>query len=186
MPPNAEADVDAEPDVAMVSLPGGFRVPEQFPIRLAGRARRVPVQAHVAVEMHGDRPHVRALAIWASGSGPLAAADLAALDLPGLLDAAVQQAALQHTPMRWQPDQTDTPAQLGVFLGWASEQWAADERAALASARTARDRRRVTPADLRRVLDVHAAKGIEGVRAELGYSERNARRLLARARKELP
>ena len=37
-----------------------------------------------------------------------------------------------------------------------------------------------------KVLDIHAAKGIEGVMDEMRYSERNARRLLARARKELP
>ena len=47
------------------------------------------------------------------------------------------------------------------------------------------DRRRVTPDRLRQVLDIHAAKGIEGVMDEMHYSERNARRLLARARKEL-
>jgi hypothetical protein len=173
----------------MVDLTGGWRVPERFTIRLVARLRRVPVQAEVCVEVPGGQPHIRALAIAAApGTGPLSAADLAELDLSDLLNRAIQQEARQHTLSQWQLDESDTPIPLGSFLGWARDQAAADDAAALTAARTAtsRDRRRITAADLRRVLDIHAAKGIQGVMDDLGYSERNARRLLARARKELP
>lgn len=66
----------------------------------------------------------------------------------------------------------------------------AHERGALTAARSprrgaSRGRPRITPEDLRRVLDIYAAKGVDGIMRELGYGERNARRLLARARKEL-
>jgi hypothetical protein len=170
----------------MVSLPGGFQVPGRFMIRLRGRARRTPVECQAAVEMISGKPYVRALAFEVrdpQGRG-LSAADLAALSLVQVLDAAVQQAALEHTPMAWARD--DTPADLPSFTGWVRAQWEADSAAALTAARSVRDRHRITADDLRRVRDIHAAKGIEGVMAELGYSERNARRLLARARRELP
>jgi hypothetical protein len=170
----------------MVPLRGGFRVPGRFTIRLRGRARRTPVEVEAAVEMIDGKAHMRGLAIVAGDTRPLSAADLSALDLVQIFDSAVQQAALAHTPMEWkQAPGDDAPVPLPAFTGWVREQQAADAGAALTAARSARDRRRITDSDLRRVLDIHAAKGIEGVMAELGYSERNARRLLARARKEL-
>ena len=43
-------------------------------------------------------------------------------------------------------------------------------------------RRQITPELLQQVLDLHAVGGIRAVEATLNYSERNARRLLARAR----
>jgi hypothetical protein len=172
----------------MVALPGpgGFQVPARFTIQMHSRVRRTPVSAEVAVEMVDGEPHVRALALGVRGSEarPLSAADLSAISLKDLLDSAVVRTALEHTPMRWEPGD-DGPVSLGAFTGWVREQQAADEGAALTAARASRDRRRITPDDLRRVLAIHAAKGVEGIMGELGYSERNARRLLARARKEL-
>jgi len=49
----------------------------------------------------------------------------------------------------------------------------------------ARRQPRITTDDLRRILDVLAAKGIHGVMEERGCSERNAWRLVARARETL-
>ena len=52
--------------------------------------------------------------------------------------------------------------------------------------RAARRRRNVTPELLSRVLELYEKSGIHVVMDEFDYSERNARRLIARARKELP
>ncbi len=52
--------------------------------------------------------------------------------------------------------------------------------------RPARRRRNVTPELLSRVLELYEKSGIHVVMDEFDYSERNARRLIARARKELP
>lgn len=140
--------------------------------------------------MIDGEPYLRAVTVEVRDpeARPLSAADLAGyFSLVEVLDAAVQRAAQLHTPREWawEPED-DNPVALKSLLGWAGEQAAADERAALAAARAAHDRRRITPDTLRQVLDIHAAKGIEGVMDEMRYSERNARRLLARARKELP
>lgn len=54
------------------------------------------------------------------------------------------------------------------------------------AARSARHPRRFPAADLARLLTIHADKGIEGVKAEFSVSERQAYRLLDRARKEIP
>jgi hypothetical protein len=172
----------------MVSLPGGFRVPGHFMIRLRGRARRTPVDCQAAIEMIDGKPHMRALAFEVRDpqARPLSAADLAELNLVQVLDAAVRQEALHHTPMEWDWVQDDeAPADLRSFMGEAAARLEAHSGAALTAARSARDRRRITAEDLRQVRDIHAAKGIAGVMDELGYSERNAWRLLARARKEL-
>jgi hypothetical protein len=165
-----------------VSLPGGFQVPARFTIRLHGRVRRTPVECQVAVEMLGGKAHVRALAFEVRDpkAKPLSAADLAGLNLTQVLDAAVQQAALEYTPREWVHDGSATD--LPTFLGWVHDQADADSAAALSAARSARERRRITPDDLRRVYEIHDAEGIEGVMDKLKYSERNARRLLARAR----
>jgi hypothetical protein len=165
-----------------VALTGGFQVPARFTIRLRGRVRRTPVECQAAVEMLGGKAHVRALAFEVRDpkARPLSAEDLAGLNLTQVLDAAVQQAALEHTPMQWTREDSETdPAS---FLGWVRDQWDADSAAVIPAARSARERRRITLDDLRKVLDIHDAEGIEGVMARLKYSERNARRLLARAR----
>jgi hypothetical protein len=171
----------------MVQLPGGWQVPRRFTRRLLGRARRTPVECEIAVEVIDGTPHLRAVALAARDPQvPLSAADLAGLSLTGILDEAMRQAQLEHTTREWVLDDNQTAFTWPAFKDWVLEQTEADQAAALAAARTARSRRRITHADLRRVRDIHAAKGIPGVMVELGYSERNARRLWARAKKELP
>lgn len=170
----------------MVALGRGFQVPGRFTSRLQKRIRRTLVTAEADIEMLNGEPRVRAIALAVPGGGrPLTPAELSEISLKDILDSAVTHAALEATPMQWEPG-GDGPVPLASFMTWVREQSAADERSALAAARSARDRRRVTPEVLRRVLDIHADKGVQGVMDELNYSERNARRLLARARKELP
>lgn len=179
---------EADDTSGMTTLPGGWRVPNSFTIRLLGQVRRTPVEAEVAVEMIGGTHYLRALALAARDPAkPLSAADLADINLVLVLDWAVREKAREQTTREWVLD--EDPASFnsfGAFKGWVLAKADADAAAALSAVRSARTRRRITPADLRRVLDVHAAKGIGGLMTELGYSERNAYRLLARARKELP
>ena len=86
---------------SMTPLTGGFQVPERFTTSPPLVHRYIRVQCQVSVEMIGGRPHVRALAIEATGP-PLSPADLAKLDLTQMLDAAVQQEARkQAPPLEW-------------------------------------------------------------------------------------
>jgi hypothetical protein len=168
----------------MTPLTGGFQVPERFTTSPPLVHRYIRVQCQVSVEMIGGRPHVRALAIEATGP-PLSPADLAKLDLTQMLDAAVQQEARKHAPpLEWASAKDPVP--FSEFVASAPGQAGQQEADALAAARAARHRRRVTPTDLTRVLDTFNRKGIHGVEDEFGVAERQARRLLARARKELP
>lgn len=176
--------MDAEQSQSMVTLPGGYRVPAVFTSDLHGRAGRTPVSALLTVEITDDgRPHLRELALAVPDGPPLPASDLDGISLTELLDSAVRDQVLRHNPVRWSAG--EGPMRLGAFLGQAREHFAAGERAATVAARAARDRRSVTPDLLRRVLDLYDRKGIGAVMDELNYSERNARRLLARARTEL-
>jgi hypothetical protein len=61
------------------------------------------------------------------------------------------------------------------------DDWKALGRAARQNTR----KRRITPDDLRRVLDLYERAGVQAVMAERETTERNAFRLIARARKEL-
>jgi hypothetical protein len=178
---------DPETTAGMVALARGYQVPEHFTGQVQRQVGRTLVSAEVTVEMIDGKPYVRALAFGVRdpAARPLPAADLSEISLRDILDSAMVYAAMQHTPLRWQPE-TDAPVFISSFTRWAREQWTAHERGALDAARAARSQRRITPDDLRRVLAIHATKGVEGIMNELGYSERNARRLLARARKELP
>ncbi len=65
------------------------------------------------------------------------------------------------------------------------DDWQETVRRGAVVASTQRRRRTVTPELLARVLDLYASGGVPLLRKELNMSDRNARRLLARARKEL-
>lgn len=170
----------------MVELPGGgFRVPARFRRQLRKRVRRVWVRAAVEVEVVDGEPQMRALALWGENGEPLSAAVLSVLGVTDILHRAVQQEAIEHTPMLWEPAE-DGAVTLGSMMAQLAGQQAADEHAALTAARSATNRRRITQDLLRRVLATYDAEGIGGLtNGPLHYSERNARRLLARARKEL-
>jgi len=169
----------------MIPIGGGFQVPERFTTSppLVHRARRARCQ--VAVEMVGGKPRIRGLAIESTGPRPLTAADLAAMDWAALLDAAVQQEARKYTPpLEWAGGKD--PTDLAAFTGGMLNQLDQQSTETLAAARSARHPRRFPAADLARLLTIHADKGIEGVKAEFSVSERQAYRLLDRARKEIP
>lgn len=159
-------------------------MPARFAIQLRTRVRHTWIRAAVDIEVVNGEPHMRVLTLAGEGGEPLSAAVLSKLSLTDILHRAVQQKALEITPVHWEPSGPE-PITWGAFKAQLISAIEADERAALTAARSATNRRRVTPDLLRRVLAVYEAKGVDGIIDDLGYSERNARRLLARARKEI-
>jgi hypothetical protein len=159
-------------DVRLVKLPGGGTVRERFEQRVASptepRAR-----FHFDVKMLAGRPCVVGLSVHASPREPLTPDDLDRLSLVKMLDAAVFFEALEHEEER---TYTAENVRDGTWARESSELLESVHR----SARRAR-RRTVTPELLAHVVELYNDGGVPAVTAELGYSERNVRRLWARA-----
>jgi hypothetical protein len=167
--------VDAESDET-VSLDEGWSVPTRFVARGFDAEQRL--QLSLTVVMDGRVPLIEAALVWGVNGPslrPMPFEEIAALRWSDLKDAVLQSAAYWWTPGR----------------GWHHPDWkrdTADLDAEADSLRTAvaKARRYRTDVDkLRAVLDLHERGGVDLIMQELSYSERNARRLLARARREL-
>jgi hypothetical protein len=177
--------VDTPPP--MVTLTGGYQVPERFTVQMVRRLRGTSIWCQVSVEMVSGRPHVRSLAIARpAGAPPLSPADLArAGDLTELVDYAVREEARRHAPpLVWTSAEPPAEVPLGELMDWTAGKLGEQEAEALTAAKTARHRGRVTHADLVRVLDLYHRNGVPAIMEDFGVAERQARRLLARARKE--
>jgi hypothetical protein len=161
-------------DGRLVQLPGGWFVPPEFTVQLG--AIHHSESYTVAVEMRGTRSHVRFVGIIADGD-PLSPERLDEISLAELVDAAVQQVALRYTPRK-----KFTLSEVEEMGGRAiADVIEADLEHAHRAATSAR-RRRVTPERLAEVVELHEQGGVGAIMDTLHYSERNARRLLARAR----
>jgi hypothetical protein len=163
----------------VVHLAGGLLVPRRFRRYLMTRPRGEHYE--VEVEMIGGRQHLRRLVIEpAGGKRTISPKQLSAIDLVDVLDAAVQHEALDHS---------------GAAARYWSEPVVTPESAAAVNdaldAATMTRRRRITPDVLAEVVELYKrggeiykgdGGGVRLVIERLGYSERNVRRLLARAR----
>jgi hypothetical protein len=165
-----------------VSLPGEWAVPESFEAAWT-TLDEYRLRVRIGVHMIDGQPHVGYLVMGTDPADPhrrfLSDKDLRRVDLVAMLDAAVRDAAWHTTPKP--PITLADIEQLGgqgLF-----DLWMREFQSAHTAARRAR-RRRITSELLAEVLELHEKGGIHLVMEELGYSERNARRLLARARKE--
>jgi hypothetical protein len=161
----------------MVSLPGGRQVRERF-------TSRIPIGENgayeVTIQMRDGKPHLEHFEL--DPEAPIAPDELARVDLVKLVDLAMIGEVLTHIPSRLISLDEATDADIERLLQ--------DLRRELSNVHSAVRRsrwRRVTPDFLRSVLDAYEAgdEGIKSVMKKFNYSERNARRLLARARKEL-
>jgi hypothetical protein len=157
-------------------------VRERFAMRLGDPQGRGEVY-EVAVRMEDGRPLIEHWCVHADP--PLRLERLTEINEGEVVDAVMQQEAISQTPnLPYSREEIDPHHIEVVFDRLMSS--------SLAAARQARHRRNVTPELLRTVLALHEkgererrGGGVELVKRDLGYSERNARRLLARARKEL-
>jgi hypothetical protein len=114
----------------MVALPGGRPVRERFVQQLRGQPGSTPLRVEVAVEMIAGQQHVRALTINVEPQAkPLSAADLAALNLVDVLDAAVQSEALQQTPPTYVHDDAGPVRLHAALLRGISDQIATESTA---------------------------------------------------------
>lgn len=165
-------------DDTLVQLPGGWVVPERFEESLPPLRRSDSYE--IGVEMVGGRPYLASARIVIDGP-PIPPERVGKLDLAGMIDAAVRQRAIATTPrqkysleeLHAMGDEQGAEVLLDAIRSGYAE--------ATVAARRAR-RRRITPELLGQVVELFDSKGIAGVMEELDYSERNARRLLARAR----
>jgi hypothetical protein len=178
----------SEPAATLVPLRDGYQVPERFTAQMVRRVHHAPVWCRIDVEMVSGKPNARALAITRNPQDPpLSPADLASLSLTEVLDYAVRDEARRHTPpVKWTRDD-DASVGLQSFLGEVTSRLDTDAAGALTAARKARDGRRgrITPGDLEHVRDLYERGGVAAIMAERGCGERQARRLLSRARKEV-
>jgi hypothetical protein len=166
LPPQTELE-----SAELVPLPGpyGFRVHRRFVVSTDGPAEGV-ANLTVAVEMVGGTPKVRmVIAQVGPDDPPVDVSTIAALIDSATVDDAVRTEALMWSSPspRFRADGTSRPA------------------AVARAVHAAQHRRHVTPSLLADVLSTYEAEGIHAVMTKLNYSERNARRLLARARAEL-
>jgi hypothetical protein len=153
----------------LVDLGYGFKVRERF-TATAPLPDRIGI-CRVTVRMDDGRPLVEHLEL--SLDPALIAQQFAPLiNIRELVDDSVRAEAINMTELHYTPDEI------------TDRRMSRDFADALAAARQARWRR-VTPERLREVLDQFADGGISLVMQKQHTSERNARRLLARARKEL-
>ena len=135
----------------------------------------------VGVAMVDGRPHAQWV-MTRSKQRPMSPELLREIDLVAVLDAAVQYEAGRQahgSEVSVASSELDQAEGEGGFARLLDRD---DSRAP----RPARRRRNVTPELLTRVLELYEKSGIHVVMDEFDYSERNARRLIARARKELP
>ena len=173
-------------DDVMVALPYGFTARRRFTQRI--KLRAIPASVDLDVEFIDGRPMLHALG--ATCDEPLEFGAVSHALTPALLDLAVRVEMLDHTetPATF-PGVTD-PSELHELLSTQAgrREWREKERKwvveADRSARASRDSRRVTSERLRRVLDLYETKGIGAVIESEHTTERNARRLIARARAE--
>ncbi len=165
----------------MVRLPGGEVVPESFTAVVVLPEKGL--RWDVGVAMVDGRPHAQWV-MTRSKQRPMSPELLREIDLVAVLDAAVQHMA------RRQAHGSDVSVAFSELDQAEGEEGFARlldrEDDSRAPARAARRRRNVTPELLSRVLELYEKGGIHVVMDEFDYSERNARRLIARARKELP
>lgn len=149
-----------------VTLPDGWEVARRFGARIYDRDRGLTILLRIF--MDGTTATVEAAQVLpAPGGQPYRAADLATIPWASMVDAAVAQCMWEVTPERgWRADDP----RVGV----------ADLERAHGSAVRAR-RGRVTPELLSALLALYEAEGIGAVMTKFRYSERNARRLVARA-----
>lgn len=180
-----------EPDV--VELENGTRVRERFAFVswLTIDGKRIGYVGRVRV-VDGE-PELVELAITCTetdGGAPcaLTASDLESVDLIEVLEGGVAAEALRHTArvrrleVQALDDDETTPA--SEFGSEFAELLEEHYSSAVRKARTGK-RHRVTPLLLERVLELYAQPGgIRNVQRALQTSERNARRLVARARQE--
>lgn len=179
---------------ALVDLPDGFRVRERFAFAswLVIGDKRVGFVGRVRVTAAGV-PELHELAIncttTAGEECTLDTRDLETIDLREVLESGVAVEAIRH-PTRahglevtaLDDDEVTRATEYGHKFAELLENHYSE---ALKSARRAR-RHRVTPQLLERVLELaDGPSGVRGIQSELQTSERNARRLVARARKEL-
>jgi hypothetical protein len=154
-----------------VGLPGGWDVPDRFEQHTAVIVDDQAVGvAAVVVRMRDGRPQPERLELkffdQAGNWGSIAPKHLPQINLVEILDLAVTAEALDQ--MDWHGADRER------------DYWS-DAHGAAQRARW----RRTTPDRLQEVLDQYAEGGINKVTDEQHISERHARRLLARARKEL-
>ena len=164
----------------MVRLPGGAEVPESFTAEVVLLEKGL--RWVIRVVMIDGRPHARE--VLTRSTKPMPAETLRSIDLVAVLDAAVQH-------MAWTQAFGD---EVAVAIGEISQPGGEEhfiklldaEDDFLKPARAARRRNTVTPEHLSHVLELYEKGGVRLVMEELAYTERHARRLLARARKEIP
>jgi hypothetical protein len=149
-----------------VRLPDDFVVPPRFTSTLM--TRRGGEHFEVEVVMRGGKPHAKRIEITPSGNQrDISVEELRKIDLANVLVEALRNEMVYEWP---------------TFQAATNEdEWKPLVARAERVARTA-GRRRITPELLDQVLALHAEGGIGKVMDELGYTERNARRLLKRAR----
>lgn len=175
---------DNPPKLVRLTGPGGFVVPERWTTTSA-----IAPQAELAlsvVVLAGD-PHVESATIKSTKEGSALSADaVKRLGLAPALEAAVRSGVL----LSMARDDPKVAAEVGRAITTGTDVLDGDDIAAAwaeasRKARSAVRRPRITRDDLREVIELHAEGGIDLIRAKRGTTERNARRLLARARKEL-
>ena len=173
MPACASMKVMTSPDsqgVTLVPLANGLYVPDSFgfatTVQLDGR----DIAVRGGVAMVDGRPRLDGVAC----RPPLSPNEMRRVVTNALLDGAVAKAAVTYTPV-----------DDDFLFGEAYQNLVTRglDGAALDAAQRARYRR-TTPEHLRDVLAIHATSGVTGVMEKFNYTERHARRLLARAKKE--
>jgi hypothetical protein len=179
---------DEEVPEGFVRLPGGWLVREQITRRFRNRD-------------HPDDRYELTVRVSASGFAveqfaadpPVPPERLRELDLPGMVERAVLDAV--EISLVDPPEYIDAlrerlgrPADFDEdrFGSWHEAAIAIREEMAATSVRKIRRRRKITPELLEQVRDLYDRGGIGAVVDGLDMSPRNAWRLLARAREELP
>jgi hypothetical protein len=192
--PGTDPDIDRSlgltadpPREDLVELAYTFQVPRQFTSRI--HLRDVSAVAEITIVMVEGMPKIRAWHVECSEPVP---PDLMKAVGPALVDFAVREQALTYSvrPSSFPEAQSTEELLVASSTEEGRRRWNEDEKRWIASAdraaRAARTKRRVTPERLARVRALYETGGIPAVIDETGGSERNARRLLARAKKELP
>jgi hypothetical protein len=176
-------DSDDQPQLVRLTGPGGFLVPERWT-----EQRRLDgdIALTLSVVVIDGEPRVESAALHPEAGAALSPAAARRFGLDAPLESSVRSRVL----LNMAPDQPKLSAALGRAITTRTDVLDQDGMAAAwaeagREARSAVRRKRITSDDLRNVLDLYTEGGIHLVMSKLEYSERNARRLLSRARREL-
>jgi hypothetical protein len=167
----------------VVPLDEGWNAPRRLLARFVDQDHNVTGRLDVVLGEHAEA-RITELTLWPATypEGGFTVEQIRAIPWPTIMREALADAAWQTMGPRgvWamhdRVDRGERPLPDGVTV----EDAKAEARTSVRRVQ----RRRITTDDLRNLLEVHARGGIPAVKRDLGYSERHARRLLARARAE--